>query len=457
MWFKSNSTIPAVFIFVAASTVCFQGSAFGQTARGSDLDEFIVARMVEARTPGLSVTVVHNDAVVWSNAYGWADIDANRPATTDTLYHVASISKIFTATALMQLHEAGRFKLDEPINNHLPFPVNHPNPEYADSPITFRMVLSHTSALRDNWSVINSLTVCGDSSIPFGEFLEEYLVRGGQYYSATQSYYWNIEPGSQFNYSNVGFTLAGYLVQVISGMPFEQYCDQNIFGPLGMVETSWFLEGLDITHIATPYSYAEPAGPYQANCHRGAPIYPAGYLRSSTAQMAALLIAHMNGGSWNDVQLLQPETVEIMQTHHAEIPPGYFYPASVHNYGLGFMFDEFGDHEVVGHLGVSHGSTTLMFFRPKDKVGIIVLANGESFLNETRWTAWEAIAERLFEEFNALCPWDLDANASVGVADLLALLAQWGTDPGGPPDFDGNGNVGVSDLLALLANWGPCP
>ncbi len=457
MWFKSRFTIPAVFIFVAASTLCFRGSAFGQTARGSDLDEFIVARMVEARTPGLSVTVVHNDAVVWSNAYGWADIDANLPATTDTLYLVASISKIVTATALMQLHEAGMFNLDEPINNHLPFPVNHPNPKYADMPITFRMVLSHTSALRDNWAVINSLTVCGDSSIPLAEFLEEYLVLGGQYYSATQSYYWTIEPGSQFEYSNVGFTLAGYLVEVISGMSFEQYCDENIFGHLGMVETSWFLDGLDITHIATPYSYAEPAGPYQAYCHLGMPIYPAGFLRTGTAQLAALLIAHMNGGSYNDVQLLQPKTVEIMQTHHAEIPPGYFYPASIHAYGLGFMFDEFGGHEVVGHGGVLPGCTTLMFFRPKDKVGIIVLANGEPFLYETRWTAWEAIAERLFEEFNALCPADLDANGSVGVPDLLSLLASWGPCKDCPADFDGNGDVGVPDLLALLANWGPCP
>ena len=457
MWHNNSSvSIPVVFVFVTACTMCFRCSAFGQLAQGSELDEFIAARMVEARVPGLSATVVHNDEVVWSNAYGWADIDAKVPATTDTLYIVASVSKIVTATALMQLYEAGMFNLDEPINNHLPFfTVSHPNPAYADIPITFRMVLSHTSAIRDNWTVINNLTVCGDSPIPLGEFLEEYLVPGGQYYSAGQSYYWNNAPGSQFNYANVGFTLAGYLVEVISEMPFAQYCDQNIFGTLGMEETSWFLDGLDITHIATPYWYAEPVGPYQACCHRGAPIYPAGWLRSSTAQVAALLIAHMNGGSFNDVQLLQPETVEIMQTPHAEIPPGYFYPESGHHYGLGFIFDEIGGHELVGHHGRVCGGTTLAFFRPEDNVGIILLANGESYRDGARWTAWQAIAERLFEEFNALCPVDLDGSGSVGTGDLLALFSQWGTD--GPADFDGSGAVGTGDLLILFANWGPCP
>jgi len=374
-------------------------------AAQSGLDTFIPARMEVAHLPGVGACIIKNGYVAWADGYGWANIAEQRPATRDTLFMLASVSKSLTATALMQLYDEGLFALDEDVNGVLTFPVE--NPSFPGVPITYRQLMSHASSIRDNWSVLGSLYVLGDSPIPLGQFLEDYLVPGGAYYSASKSYYTTTGPGDAFRYANVGYALAGYMVEAIRGVPFDQHCNEELFGPLGMAETSWFLADLDVDHVAMPYRYV--GGGYAAYGHFGYPDYPDGRLRTSVMQLARFLLAHINGGEYGGARVLEEATVAEMHTvQHPDLDP---------NYGLGFDHRQMFGMELLGHSGGDQGVSTEMYFRPADGVGAILLTNGEPY-GGSEWSAYLDIYERLFEEA------DRDFGACV-------------SGPGAPPDPGG--------------------
>src|SRR5262249_18790043 len=160
---------------------------------------------------------------------------------------LASISKVVTGVALMQAHERGAFDLDDAIDARLPFPVR--NPSFPDVPITYRMLLTHTSSINDTDEVDDHVAKGHDSPIPLATFLPQYLAPGGAYYTKG-SWDRHHAPGTRYAYSNVGASLAGELVERIGGESLEAICQKQIFGPLGMDETSWFLAGLDPSHLA---------------------------------------------------------------------------------------------------------------------------------------------------------------------------------------------------------------
>ena len=348
-----------------------------------DIDSFITATMDTFHIPGLSACIVRDGEIIWKGAYGYADIDNNRQVTDSTLFKLASVSKPFTATALMQLMENGLFDLDEDINNHLPFSVRNPN--HPDEPITFRMLLTHTSSIVDNRSILIPLITWGDDSpIPLDSFLTNYLVPGGVYYANEN--YSNSAPLTSWNYSNVGATLIGYLVETISNMSFEQYCQDSVFHPLGMNEASWFLRNLDTNHIALPYKFID--GSYLSYGHYGMVTYPAGQIRTSAVQAARLLIAFMQKGQIDGVRILDSTTVDLMTTVQ--------FPNLHSQYGL-FWFivpetiPDFGAYNFCGHGGSSYGTRTGMDYTLDDykHVGVVVLTNGRSDVG--RDIIWDAL------------------------------------------------------------------
>ena len=425
-----------------ATALCSMLLAAG-VAYADELDDFIVSNMTEGHIPGLSACVVEKTEVMFSKAYGKATFSPPIPATTDTLFTIGSISKTVTGTALMQLWEDGAFNLDDPVNDYLPFEVSHP--VYADIPITFRMTLSHVSSIHDNDDVVNELlTLGGDSPIALGQFLEDYLTPGGEYYDPTGSYS-DYKPGTNWEYSNIAFALNGYLVEVLAGMPFDQYCQQHIFDVLGMDETKWFLKDLDLDHLATGYYWQ--GGSYAVIPHHGHPMYPAGWLRTSSPQLAHFLIAHINGGQWQGATILDAETVELMQTPQ--------YPDIAPWQGMPFLYGQLSSGDIIiGHSGQIAGGTALMYWRPEDGRGVITLTNG-TLVEETELLCLAAILERLFEPL-LLCPADITGDGLVDVLDLLKVLAGWGQS-GVPADVNADGIVDVLDLLEILAAWGPCP
>ena len=341
------------------------------------LDSFIVETMAEYHIPGLSACIVKDDEIMWTGSYGYADIEQNKEVTDSTIFLLASISKTFTATALMQLWEDGLFELDDDINDYLPSELLIHNPYYPNDKITFRHLLTHTSSIAELSFGIPQLYWGMDSPISLFLSLVDYLTPEGSNYTSNR--FKNSAPGTTFEYSNIAIALVGYLVESISNTPFPDYCKENIFTPLGMNETSWFLADFDVDKIAVPYEYSD--GSYTAYEHYGHPMYPAAQLRTSATQLARYLTACMQKGEFEGNKILDGTTVELMMTPEVE-SPYYYYPNSITYFGLVWQLGPFSIPDYIGekwyswHSGGWRGSETLFGFCNETKTGIILLANG---------------------------------------------------------------------------------
>ncbi|UCE18621.1 MAG: serine hydrolase [Gemmatimonadota bacterium] len=335
----------------------------------TELDSFIVATMDEYHIPGLGACVVKDGQIIWTGGYGYANIEGNVEVADTTVFYQASISKTITGTALMQLWEDSLFGLDDDIDDYLPFEVNHPL--YPDDPITFRMLLTHTSAIKDNyWGAMAPVIVQGDSPIPLGEYLEDYFVPGGTYYDPDENFQ-SWRPGSVHIYSNLGICLAGYLVEAITGIPFDEYCRDSIFIPLGMNETAWFLADLDTNNIAMPYTYIEQSDKYIPYGYYGLPWYPSTMLMTSAPQLGRFLAAYMQWGELDGQRILDSTTVELMITPQISwVGLTWF---------RGYLTTEHHSNVLVwGHEGSYIGVRTIMYYAPVEKIGVLVLANLET-------------------------------------------------------------------------------
>jgi len=154
-------------IFIFLIFAIFLNLSAHALAHAQTLDDFILTQMNQNHIPGLSACIIKRGAVVWRGNYGMANFTNNIPVSSTTVFMLASVAKTVTATALMQVYENGGYQLDDSINAHLPFAVRNPN--HPDTPITFRMLLTHTSAIRDNWDVMPYVE--GDPTIPLGRYL----------------------------------------------------------------------------------------------------------------------------------------------------------------------------------------------------------------------------------------------------------------------------------------------
>lgn len=331
-------------------------------------DIYIEMLMNFAHKPSLSVCIINDDNVVWSKGYGLYDIERNKLATPETLYLTASVSKTVTATALMQLYDKGFFDLDDDVNEFLPF--NFRNPKFPDKPITFRMLLSHRSGLAgDNLYWLCLSYIPGDPDIadyPY-PWLKDYLTPDGIAYSPKV---WSDKPpGEELYYANIGYSLIGYLVELISGQPLSRYCKDNIFIPLDMRNTSFRLRDQNISRIAVPYVYKNKD--YFPHPHYNMlVIYPGASMRTSVEELSHFLIAHMNGGVYKDVRILKESTVELMHSEHYQSNNRGW------DYGLGWIIQENANGEKeFGHSGGWLGVHTLMTVRSDEKTGVIILTN----------------------------------------------------------------------------------
>jgi CubicO group peptidase (beta-lactamase class C family) len=323
-------------------------------------DIYIQQVMSNYHVPGVAAAIFNGDQILWTGAYGYANFEENTPVADTTSFMLASISKTVTGTALMQLWENGMFDLDDPINNYLPFVVYNPN--HPGQEMTFRQLLTHTSSLKDNWSVMYYYP--GDSPIPLAEYCEEYFTPGGAYYSAYSNFYtWAPEQG--WSYCNNAIVLVGYLVEAITGVDFDQYCRDSIFTPLGLTHTSWFLEGMDTSNVAMPYSYS--GGTYVPYGHFGYSDWPAGQLRSSAVDLARHIMAYLKNGQYDGIRILDSATVEEMLTIH--------FPALRGDQGLIWFHAYDGDRWYWQHGGGDQGVSTLASFCPDENKGVIVLTN----------------------------------------------------------------------------------
>lgn len=351
--------------------------------------------MDKGNVPSLAAGIVLNDTLVWSKGYG-------EQSDLDTVYMVGSVSKVFMATAMMQLYDKGLVDLDADINDYIPFSVR--NPSFPNTAITVRMLLTHSPGLATDvsnqtlwdldadslkWSndyLGTNFTIL-DSRPLLGEFLDESLNPSGAYYSSDN---WASQPGTKFEYSNAGFLLLGYIVEQITNQPLPEYVQQNILTPLDMQSTG--------------YDYSDFAGrnavPYDLKDNElfELPLYNsynfgAAGLRSTVSDLSNFLIAHMNEGGYKGSHILQPETVYLMQTSQFT----YF------NQGLGWQLFP----GIIGHGGSVVGYRAFIGFKIVDngKVGIVFMINRNELLGEDKYlvdTVFHAMANVLFNEATRL-------------------------------------------------------
>ena len=403
----------------------------------AEVDSFILSTLETYHIPGVAASVAKGGRIVWTGSYGYAIIEQDVPVADTTLFMLASISKTFTGAALLQLWEAGLFDLDDDINDYLPFIVYNPN--YPGSVITFRMLLTHTSSLRDNWNVMYAVYVYGDSPIPLGEYVEEYFTPGGEFYSASANFYtW--APGTGWSYCNEAFALIGHLVETISGIPFDQYCEDSVFTPLGMHETSWFLANLDTNNVAMPYQWSGSA--YVPQGYYGYADYPAGQLRTSSIELARHLIAFLNKGWIDTTRILDSATVEEMTTIQ--------YPGINSSQGLVWFHNYTSGRWVWRHGGGDAGVATLASCCFEESSAVVVLTNGNSHI------ATDLITTMLFD-FAAGLPsrGDVNGDGAIDVADVLYLINYLFKNglaprPLAAGDVNCDGRVSISDVVYLV-------
>ena len=352
-------------------------------------DENITYYMKQGHMPSISACIIKNDSIVWSKGYGLYDIKNNKEATDQTVYMAASISKTVTATAMMQLWEQGFFDLDEDVNNYLPFTLRNPN--YLDVNITFRMLLAHQSSLSSR--KIGLFTFFSILGLPY-EQLEEYLIPGGRIYNPKN---WiTAPPEERLSYSSVGYEILGYLIELISNQSFDQYCNEHIFQPLTMMNTSFHPSDYDKNKLAIPYIWMLLR--YIPLPHYEDRNYAAGGLRTSVTDLSHYLIAHMNGGVYNDVRILEEETVELM--HTLQYPDNN---RSYSAYGLGwkiFWNYDYNKSRKIGHTGAMPGSFTYMYYQPHNNTGVIFFTNQHLIYRPGELFSWFSIVTLLSQKAN---------------------------------------------------------
>jgi CubicO group peptidase (beta-lactamase class C family) len=335
-----------------------------RAAMPAGLSRAIQDLMDAGRLPGLSAAVVRDGEVVWSHAWGMANIEAGRPATPDTLFMLASVSKTVVATAVLQAIEEGLFELDTHVNDVLPFRVR--NPVHPDQPITIRQLLTHTSSIRDNWTLLTASYVTGDAEMSLRTFLRRYLAPDGA--DLAPNNYYSFGPGRSYRYANVGAALAAFLVEPASGIGFDMWCERRIFAPLGMDRAGWHLAGLPRRDIAMPYTWWGNKNAYVPDGQYGYPDYPDGALRTTAPQLARHLAMVMGGGAWRDRRLLSESTVrELRRDQVPDLEPGQ---------GLIWFRLERPSRSLFGHDGGDTGVATVCFFDPAEGLGVVALANG---------------------------------------------------------------------------------
>jgi CubicO group peptidase (beta-lactamase class C family) len=371
-----------------------------------NLDSRIKDLLSQSEVPSLAAGIVIDDTLVWSKGYG------DQPDGLDTVYMIGSVTKVFTATAIMQLYENNTLELDTDINTYIPFSVRNPN--YPDTPITVRDILSHSSGISKidiplwdydtdfiNWANTNigwNLTVW-DPAPTLGEFLNGTLNPAGLYYKSDT---WkNFAPGTRWQYSNLGFLLLTYIVEQLTNQSYVDFLLDQVLDPLNLTRTGFYYTNFQGRN-AIPYEEGDTElieGPIYNNYNFGG-----GGLRSSLPDLAKFLIAHMNGGSCNSKQILLPQTVDLMQTAQLNMVGNELGGFEYEGYGLGWPI--YLDNKI-GHGGACPGYLAQIAFKTVNdgKYGIVFLLNKGSSIASDDFlvnTFFPSMVNLLFDEAGRL-------------------------------------------------------
>ena len=319
--------------------------------------------MQQSKVMGLSVAVVKKGKIIYTHSFGLKDVESNTPLTDDCLFRIASISKSFSATSIMQLVEAKKLSLDDDISDLVGFKIR--NPKFPETVITLRMVLSHRSSINDSQGYFTLDAINPAKNPDWAKCYNDY------------------EPGKGYRYCNLNYNMVGTIIEKISGERFDQYVKHHILDPLGLYG-GYCVDSLDESRFATIYEYDDSLKKFNpspaayaprreeiANYVMGysTPIFsPTGGMKISATDLAQYMIMHMKQGRYKGKRIISKKSAEQMQTKLSD----------KEGYGLAIMTSDklIAGKTMKGHTGSAYGLYSTMFFQPEEKFGIVVISNG---------------------------------------------------------------------------------
>ena len=326
-------------------------------------EETIQHLIDSGKAVGIAVAVVKDNKLVYSQNFGYKELESKTQLSNTDIFRIASISKSFSATAILQLVKARKLKLSDDVSELIGFNVR--NPRYPDKVITLEHLLSHRSSINDRQGYF-TLDAINPAKNPNAD-----------------SCYNAYAPGEGYQYCNLNFNMIGTIIEKYSGERFDQYIKKHILDPLGLYG-GYCIDSLDASRFATIYEYVNDTvgvraspGAYAPRSEEirnytmgySTPIFsPTGGMKISAIDLARYMMMHMNYGKSNGKRIIPRKLSQQMQTPLS----------SKENYGLALHKTTrlIADKELVGHTGSAYGLYSAMFFDPAEKWGIVVISNG---------------------------------------------------------------------------------
>ena len=331
------------------------------------VEKAVAELMHHDKIPGLSVAIVDHDAIVYAKGFGARNVDRNLPATPDTLFGIASVTKSFTCLAIMQLVEEQKLSVDDPVDKYLPFTLGS-----KDHPITIHHLMSHSSGIPNLGTlelVIRRHSFKKEFFVPITH--EDDVLRFINNANKEIIFY----PGEHFFYSNDSYTLLGYIIKKLSGMSFEEYIRQKILVPLQMTRSTLQRESFDSdSNTSLAYEIGKNNELKSAeNLFSTLAAGPMGVF-SSVLELTNYLRMYFHDGKFGDQQILQETLLKKMFTPYIERPQTFW---GTKSYGYGWSIQQnFLGQELIDHTGQTGVSQAYLGFLPKIKIGIALTCNG---------------------------------------------------------------------------------
>ncbi len=360
MHYSLRAFAVVIFVFIANAVAVSQSVAVERVV--AELEPEIHRTLLAGNIPSASVALVAGDRVIWSNAYGYSNLWARTPATTNTVYLIGSTFKTMSTVALLQQLEKGKFKLDDRVNDYLTdFKIQGEDPQH---PVTFRHLLTHTSGLPADFG---GFPVWGET-VPAS--LEDYL---------RKSLRVTKPPMTSVVYSNMAYTLIGYLVQKLSGVPYKQYVQENIFKPLEMQSTAFEPRPDMEERLSIPYAFDENTQSQVAAVRVKASVWPAGIVYGTVLNQANWLIMNLNGGTFKDKRIISEQTLQQMFTRQYDQFKGGIegiWGNDTAGFGLTWWTQVRDGDRYFAHSGSVRGYTAFLLGKRDRKLGFAILTNG---------------------------------------------------------------------------------
>lgn len=319
---------------------------------------------------GAVIVVVKDGKILFAKGYGYSDVARRQPVSPDrTLFRPGSVSKLFTWTAVMQLVEQGKLDLHRDINEYLDFKI----PPTFEKPITLRNVMTHTPGFEES---VKDLFIPDVKDLqPLGPYLKSHLPER------------IFQPGTTPAYSNYATAMAGYIVQRVSGQPYDDYIEQHILKPLGMQHTTFRQPLPDALKPLMSSGYELASKP--AKAYEVVQAWPAGSSATTGADMARFIMAHLADGQFEGAQILRPETARLMHSRQFGVD------SRLNGMALGFYEEVRNGHRIIGHGGDTVYFHTELHLMPDAGLGFFISQNSQG-KSVIRGPVWHGFLDRYF-------------------------------------------------------------